>query len=270
MPISTMFIRLTLLLLCCSISYSGATTVGKHVTGRVGGNATLPCDMEARDISHVSLGRLSKDIPVCQSEECQSRNWRIFKKGLCDIIIMALGLSDAGKYILTVYVNNVQERQIAFSLHIQGEISVNTGEQLKLDLLLTNVHKVETNSSGEWTEVWTRGHGVSSDRLNDSDGNLTINAFTSNDTGTYRVLDSEGETLITLTLTESGTGSDSKRTDDTEQHTATFWTLSVGLPLVLVLVLVLVGVIMFIVFRKHKCQNKSYSLGHQCPEDSGL
>uniref|UniRef100_A0A673I7Y6 Immunoglobulin subtype domain-containing protein n=1 Tax=Sinocyclocheilus rhinocerous TaxID=307959 RepID=A0A673I7Y6_9TELE len=81
------------------------------------------------------------------------------------------------------------------------EISVKTGEQLKLDVLLSRADKVETNSSGEWTEVWKRGHGVWSERLSDTDGNLTIKNFTSNDTGTYRVLDSEGELLITVTVT---------------------------------------------------------------------
>ncbi|XP_051728027.1 uncharacterized protein LOC127500693 isoform X25 [Ctenopharyngodon idella] len=97
------------------------------------------------------------------------------------------------------------------------EISVKTGEELKMDVLLINADKVETNSSGEWTEVWTRGHGVRSDRLTDSDGNLTINDFTSTDTGTYRVLDSEGEILITVTVTESSTRSKGKLDTDEDK-----------------------------------------------------
>ena len=75
------------------------------------------------------------------------------------------------------------------------------GEDLKLDVLLINADKVERNSSEGWTEVWTRGHGVNSDRLTVSDETLIINEFTVSDTGTYRVLDHEGETLITVSVT---------------------------------------------------------------------
>ena len=81
------------------------------------------------------------------------------------------------------------------------EISVQKGEDLKLDVLLINAYKVERNSSEGWTEVWTRGHGVNSDRLTVSDETLIINEFTDTDTGTYRVLDYEGETLITVSVT---------------------------------------------------------------------
>lgn len=61
--------------------------------------------------------------------------------------------------------------------------------------------KVEKNSSEGWKEVWKRDHGVSSDRMDVSDENLIIKAFTDNDAGSYRVLDSEGEILITVTVT---------------------------------------------------------------------
>ncbi|XDV33528.1 hypothetical protein PO909_003914 [Leuciscus waleckii] len=81
------------------------------------------------------------------------------------------------------------------------EISVKKGEKVKLDVLLINADKVERNSSEGWTEVWTRGHGVNSDRLTVSDETLIINEFTVTDTGTYRVLDYEGETLITVSVT---------------------------------------------------------------------
>ncbi|XDV33540.1 hypothetical protein PO909_003921 [Leuciscus waleckii] len=132
----------------------------------------------------------------------KSENDRVFKKGSCDIIIKDLIFNDAGKYILTVHYNNAPESQIrTYHLQIHDEISVKKGEPLKLDVLLSNADKVERNSSEGWTEVWTRGHGVDSDRLTDRDGNLTINEFTANDTGTYRVLDSEGEILITVSVT---------------------------------------------------------------------
>ncbi len=79
-----------------------------------------------------------------------------------------------------------------------------TGEQLKLDVLLSNADKVQHQSrrSTGWTEVWKRGHGVQNDQLHDRDGNLSITNFTANDAGTYRVLDPEGELLITVTVVE--------------------------------------------------------------------
>ncbi|KAL1254919.1 hypothetical protein QQF64_012980 [Cirrhinus molitorella] len=59
-----------------------------------------------------------------------------------------------------------------------AEMSVKTGKELKLAVLLTNADKVETNSSGEWREG--------------------LQPMTQ---------DSEGEILITLTVTESSTQS---------------------------------------------------------------
>ncbi|XP_051728017.1 uncharacterized protein LOC127500693 isoform X15 [Ctenopharyngodon idella] len=213
------FTMMNLLLLLCLVYHSGTPSeeITVSVSGIKGGSVILPCEYKANEISDFSLYSQSENIPVCQTEECSGR---VFKEGNCDIIIKDLIFSDAGKYFLHLYYRNDQaelERQIReFRLHIHDEISVKTGEELKMDVLLINADKVETSSSGEWTEVWTRGHGVSSDRLTDSDGKLTINEFTVTDTGTYRVLDSEGEILITVTVTESKEKLDHK-TDDTKQ-----------------------------------------------------
>uniref|UniRef100_A0A672MR74 Immunoglobulin subtype domain-containing protein n=1 Tax=Sinocyclocheilus grahami TaxID=75366 RepID=A0A672MR74_SINGR len=81
------------------------------------------------------------------------------------------------------------------------EITVKTGKPLKMSVLFPNADKVEKNSSGAWREVWSRTDGVQSDRLNVTDGNLIIKAFTASDAGTYRVLDSKEKTLITVTVT---------------------------------------------------------------------
>uniref|UniRef100_A0A671MB15 Immunoglobulin subtype domain-containing protein n=1 Tax=Sinocyclocheilus anshuiensis TaxID=1608454 RepID=A0A671MB15_9TELE len=82
------------------------------------------------------------------------------------------------------------------------EFSVKISEKLKLDVLLSNADKVQhqRRSSTEWKDVWKRGHGVQNDQLNDRDGNLIINNFTASDAGTYRVLGSEGELLIIVTV----------------------------------------------------------------------
>ncbi|XDV33498.1 hypothetical protein PO909_003894 [Leuciscus waleckii] len=209
------------------ILYLCAGTTPVSVTEKTGGNVTLTCESEDRDISVVELNRPSENILVCEKEECKSENDRVFKEGSCDVVIKDLIFSDAGKYTLNVYYNNdqteVKPQTLKYHLHIHDEISVQKGEDLKLDVLLINADKVEHQNtiSSEWTEVWRRGHGVNSDRLTDHDGNLTINEFTANDTGTYRVLDSNNEIWITVSVTVSSTesGSGSKGKLETEDNT---------------------------------------------------
>uniref|UniRef100_A0A8C2FN15 Uncharacterized protein n=1 Tax=Cyprinus carpio TaxID=7962 RepID=A0A8C2FN15_CYPCA len=89
-----------------------------------------------------------------------------------------------------------------------NDISVKIGEELKLDVLLPNARQVmhQNISSTEWKKVWkkdskSRVNRVN-DRLNDSNGTLSIKEFTADDAGTYRVLGFEGEILITVTVTD--------------------------------------------------------------------
>ncbi|CAM4640661.1 unnamed protein product [Leuciscus chuanchicus] len=237
-----------LLLLLCFISYSGSST--KAVSGIKGGNFTLSCGSEDREIVEIRLYSRSKIIRVCEKKNCSGR---VFKEGSCDVFIKDLIYSDAGKYFLHVYYTNDQtevKRQIReYHLHIHDEISVKKGEDLKLDVLLINADKVERNSSEGWTEVWTRGHGVNSDRLTVSDETLIINEFTDTDTGTYRVLDYEGETLITVSVTDwkgNLIDTDEDKTDDTEHRN--HWMLPVGLTVFLLLVILLVpGVLVILI-----------------------
>lgn len=220
------------LILLIGLVFSGNKDI--PVTGKTGGNITLTCEFIANRIIQVDLFSESKDIDVCQTEECSER---VFKKAACDVVIKNLSFSDAGKYTLRVFYNNdqsnvAQQKDRIYQLHIHDEITVKTGSPLKMHVLMSFANKVEKNSSGEWTEVWKRGHGVWSDRMNVSDENLIIKAFTENDAGTYRVLNTEGEILITVTVTESGTQSSAKldkdkdKTGDTGEHN--HWILPVG------------------------------------------
>ncbi|XP_016349557.1 uncharacterized protein LOC107694382 isoform X3 [Sinocyclocheilus anshuiensis] len=143
---------------------------------------------------------------------------------------------------MRIYYNNDQtelKRQIrTYQLHIHDEISVKTGEELKMSVLLSNADKVETSSSGEWREV-------QSDRLNENDGTLTIKSFLDSDAGTYRVLDTEGEILITVTVTES------KEKLDTEQHRN--WIVPVVVCLVILVALIVISVIIW------RCQHRGHT-----------
>ncbi|XP_058608545.1 uncharacterized protein LOC131525196 [Onychostoma macrolepis] len=234
-----------LLLLFCFIYQSGTPPVGTRtipVSGKKGENITLPCEFEVKKISDISLYSRSKNIPVCPTEECSGR---VFKQRNCDVVFRDLSFSDAGKYIMKVYYNNDQtelKQQIrTYQLHIHDEISVKTGEEHKLDVL-SNANQVVhcTKNRTSWREVWSRSSGAQSDLLTDTDGSLTIKEFTANDAGTYRVLDHEGEILITVTVTESDTESkgkhyntDDDETDNTRQHIVWFWVTIVGLTIVL-------------------------------------
>ncbi|XP_016102559.1 uncharacterized protein [Sinocyclocheilus grahami] len=235
-----------LLLLFCFVISSETTSI----LVKKGSNATLPCELKDRDIFNVILKRQSKNIPVCKTENCSGR---AFKIKACDVVIKDLIFSDAGKYILRVFYGNDQtelKQQREYHLHIHDETLVKIGEELKLDVLRASAEKVETNSSGDWREVWNRNHGVLDHHLTDSDGNLTIKGFTANDTGTYRVLDSENNTLITVTVREYSTESEKDKINDPKDTV-----LSVVLPVVSgVLVLVL---IIFVVIKKPQCQQRN-------------
>ncbi|XP_059364918.1 uncharacterized protein LOC132103868 [Carassius carassius] len=223
-----------LLLLFCLVYHSENTSIS--VSGNKGGNITLTCESEAKNIFHIELIGESGGIDVCQNEEYSGR---VFKEGNCDVVIKNLIFSDAGKYTLRVLYNNQTdlERQIrTYQLHIHDEISVKTGEELKMSVLVFNADKVKTNSSGEWKEVWTRDHGVQSDRMNDdTDINLIIKSFLDSDAGTYRVLDTEGEILITVTITESK--EKLEHTDDTKYDPVVSWIALTVVVLLLALIL---------------------------------
>ncbi|KAI2653273.1 Carcinoembryonic antigen-related cell adhesion molecule 1 [Labeo rohita] len=230
--LTVVLVLLALILTAASLHtrlHRGAPPVGTAtipVSGQKGSNVTLPCQFKARKISDISLNSRSENIPVCQTEECSGR---VFKQGNCDVIIKDLSFSDAGTYFLRVYYNNDQtklkQQFRTYQLHIYDEISVKTGEEHKLDVL-SNANQVVhwAKNKTRWRELWSKSNGAQSDQLTDSDGTLTIKEFTDNDAGTYRVLDNEGEILITVTVRASDTKSNGKRytnddkTDDTQQH----------------------------------------------------
>ncbi|KAF4101006.1 hypothetical protein G5714_019202 [Onychostoma macrolepis] len=61
-------------------------------------------------------------------------------------------------------------------------------------------------------KVWSRTDGGQCERMTISDGNLIISNFIVRDAGSYRVLDSDEEPLITVTVTET-----KEKLDDTDK-----------------------------------------------------
>ncbi|XP_058609736.1 uncharacterized protein LOC131525801 [Onychostoma macrolepis] len=231
-------------LLFCLVYHSG----GK------GDNTTLPCQFEASDIFRIDLWK-QKSIFSCQNQTCESGRF-LKKEGTCDVIIKNLSFSDAGKYTLKVFYNHTQtvlnqKKERMYQLHIHGSISVQKGEELD-DLSHAYLVRYQSSGSTEWKEVWNK---VQSD--------VNHHKFKANDTGTYRVLDSEGNILITVTvtvLTESGTESkvklDKKNeiTDDTKQFPVWAW--------ILIGVLAVLAVI-FIVIKITQCLNRDDGVGQR-------
>ncbi|XP_043088947.1 uncharacterized protein LOC122335205 isoform X3 [Puntigrus tetrazona] len=239
----------SLLLLFGLFYHSHSGNLNLPVTGKREGNLTLLCEFEAKKILQVDLFIESGTINICQTEGCSER---VSKTAACDVIIKNLSFSDAGKHTLRVYYSNdqtnlAQIKDKIYQIHIHDEITVKTGKPIKLHVLMSNAHKVEKNSSEGWKKVWEKGHGLWSDRMNVSEEDLIIKAFTDNDAGTYRVLDAEDETLITVNITESDTklkgklDKDEDKTDDTKEHGIWIWPV-----VVCSLILVLIGIGFFI------------------------
>ncbi|XP_048036567.1 uncharacterized protein LOC125262052 [Megalobrama amblycephala] len=244
---------LLLLLLLCCVNYS--ETGSKPVSGIRGGDATLTCDLEAKDILQIDLILRSDDINVCNKTSSEGCG-RVFYEKSCDVIIKNLSFSDAGKYTLRVHYKNYQQKQEEYQLHIHDEFAVKTGAELNFIFLMNNAEKLEKNSDGGWKEL----------------KNLNIKEFTSTDAGTYRVLDSNNEILITVNVTESSTGSvgeldtDDFRTNGTEQPPVDDWNLTVGLS-VGIPAFVIVIVLIVIIWKCRQRRNREYREAQQREQD---
>ncbi|XP_043088830.1 uncharacterized protein LOC122335128 isoform X2 [Puntigrus tetrazona] len=246
----------SLLLLFGLIYHSHSGNKNLPVTGKREGNLTLLCEIEDKNIFHVELFGELGPIDVCQTEGCG----RVSKTAACDVLIKNLSFSDAGTHTLRVHYSNNQTnlpQNRIYQIHIHDEITVKTGKPIKLHVLMFNAHKVEKNSSEGWKKVWERRHGLWSDRMNVSEEDLIIKAFTDNDAGTYRVLDAEDKTLITVNITESDTklkgklDKDEDKTDGTKEHGIWIWPV-----VVCSLILVLIG-IGFFIWQWHRNRNVS-------------
>ncbi|XP_051551571.1 uncharacterized protein LOC127439359 [Myxocyprinus asiaticus] len=225
--------------------------IPEPLSGKEGDNITFPCDSGIIEIYNVIL----KAYGTNQHKEYTGRVSQI---GSCTIILTDLRRSDAGLFTLIVYKTSEMAFNKIFIVSIKDEFSLKTGENLTLEVLLRKTERVvhERIGGAEFTPVWIKGKGVQSDRLTESNEDLIIREFIANDSGTYRALDSDGNTLITVNVTENVTESDQDRQhqDNTTSSTSTEGDgLIVGLTLLLVCVLILNGCFWY---KDHRSSHK--------------
>ncbi|KTF89872.1 hypothetical protein cypCar_00022300 [Cyprinus carpio] len=188
------------------------------VTGQKGGNITLPCNSSNREDLYMVLTFGSKT--AYGTGQSKYYEHRVHKSGNCNLILQDLKTTDAGKYNFKVYASGQLLGSYIFDICVNVHVTARVGEEVMFDDLPRDAESVECLTNTSSIDVWRREQGVLTDRLTDSDGHLIIKNFTSSDAGTYRVLDSTGGVLVTVTLTEWGTESkdkqDSTRDDKTE------------------------------------------------------
>ncbi|XP_052388692.1 uncharacterized protein LOC127935121 [Carassius gibelio] len=176
---------------------SGADSL--PVVGQMGGSITLKCNSDNTQDPILTFGtRIA--YGVNQDEHFRDR---VHKTDTCDLILQDLKTTDAGKYLLKGFVEGEPLFPYSYELSVDVKLTAREGEEVKLADLPGDAESVEHLSNTGSTDVWRRRMGVLTDRLMDKDGHLIIRSYTSRDTGTYRVLNSTGGVLVTVTLTES-------------------------------------------------------------------
>ncbi|XP_052388686.1 uncharacterized protein LOC127935119 isoform X1 [Carassius gibelio] len=218
------------------------------VVGEIGGSITLKCNSDNTQDPILTFGtRIA--YGVNQDEHFRDR---VHKTDTCDLILQDLKTTDAGKYLLTLYVEGEPLCSYSYEVRVDVNLTALIGEEVMLADLPGDAESVEHLTNTGSTEVWRRRMGVLTDRLMDKDGHLIIRSYTLRDAGTYRVLNSTGGVLVTVTLTESKYEQDSTRDDNTkgtERHHVWVWMMA------------LVAVIAFTGFMIYRCLNRNKAQG---------
>ncbi|XP_058624213.1 uncharacterized protein LOC131535477 [Onychostoma macrolepis] len=169
--------------------------------GPKGDNITLPCLKTREDFT--TLLKFGSKTAYGAGQDGHFRG-RVHESGSCDLILQGLKTTDAGKYMADVYDNSGVISSNSYDVHVKVSLTGRKGEELMFDDLPREAESVTHLTNADCTEVWRRGQGVLTDRLTHKNDRLSIESFSSSDAGTYRVLNSTGGILVTLTLTELG------------------------------------------------------------------
>ncbi|TRY97374.1 hypothetical protein DNTS_032896 [Danionella cerebrum] len=195
-----------LLLLCVRGAFQ-TDPVLLFVCGRRGGNVTLPCQSELREITALSFERTSGNIPLCETEEGCSGRAR--KRGTCDVLITDLIFSDAGRYSALIYhrddESELQRVMRTYHLQVHEERLAEAGRPLELEVLLAGADQVQhqDESGSERKQIWRRNTRIQKDGVEIRDERLIISSFTAADAGEYTVLEDDGEMLISVSVRAS-------------------------------------------------------------------
>lgn len=195
--------------------FPGASSL--TVAGQIGGSITLPCNSSNRE-DFSTLLTFGPKIAYGFNQDKYYED-RVHESGSCDLILQDLKSTDAGKYISKVYASGQLPNIYTYDIHVYVTLTGQKGEELMFDDLPREAENVTHLTNASCTEVWRRGQGVLTDRLIDKNGCLTIKNFTSSDAGTYRVLNSTEEILVTVRVTEFRTESKDKLDSTHEDET---------------------------------------------------
>ncbi|XP_058609742.1 uncharacterized protein LOC131525804 [Onychostoma macrolepis] len=217
------------------------------VEGRKGGSITLPCSLTKRE----NLSTVLTFGPITAFGAGQDGHFsgRVHKSGSCDLILQDLKTTDAGKYILKVYDDSGLISN-SYDVHVNVTLTGQKGEELMFELPREAENVTHLTNAG-CTEVWRRGRGVLTDRLTHKNDCLTIKNLSSSDAGLYRVLNKSGGILVTVTVTESSTGSKDKldSTHEDETHDTGRVPVWVG---IVIGVVALVALIVFAIIKSRQ------------------
>ncbi|XP_073714770.1 uncharacterized protein [Misgurnus anguillicaudatus] len=251
-------LKLLQLLLLFVVTCNESSSKPHPVDRRRGGNFTFECNFP--NPIKISLTAESKEI----------NDSRVFRnESLCIIIIKNLTLSDAGRYTLTVHLKTdqtvVDPQDYYYQLHIHDEITLNSGENLTLDIPPVKVNKIEheqterKHESNISTPLWREVEGVLNKQLTNE--NLTIPNITESNAGTYRFLDSKNNILITVTVKVNGSnikdlgktflGVEGEQPSDNRTHN---WII---LPFGLIIIIIIFLIVAILIIKKRAVYRES-------------
>ncbi|XP_049329134.1 uncharacterized protein LOC125790068 isoform X1 [Astyanax mexicanus] len=196
-----------------------------HTWSGVGLQAVLPCTwgtqvsdrprspyIQWETLTHTVFERMGERM--FQGESFRNRvdvPLEILDEGNCSLFFRDVQFSDAGIYesYLVVGENQVQRRIFLQSVQLlvfdhKLEQRVEAGKDLVLDLYTAHAHTLvfESVITPGWAELWQRGKARNRDsRLQENEDSLVIRGVQPGDSGTYRVVDSDGLALSTVKIT---------------------------------------------------------------------
>ncbi|XP_059389316.1 uncharacterized protein LOC132122852 isoform X2 [Carassius carassius] len=210
------FLMLWLIICASSSPFSGVV----HTSSKVGLPAVLPCSvashLESDHTPHIQWHTISYSVfERMGQEQFQGEAYRdradvpeeLLVRGNCSLFLQDVRFSDAGIYesYLVYGESNIKNRIFVQSVHLavidhKAIKSVEIGADLILDLYTHQAERVIFQNSTEtnWTVLWEKDGVINNKDYLKKRDKLLLRRVTNSNSGTYKVLDSEGLALSTV------------------------------------------------------------------------